>query len=353
MAIKRYLEIYFGDEKNVVELYDSPVARTFIKSHEEYKKRDIPQKSQLQQAAVHCHSNRDLNDTVITGGTALEAISMINEAIDGANSCIEGEKFPLRPHLGMTWSTLNKIHRHFTTASSTLCTWNHKLSNDKLFELKSIQYTDKGTFMREHSPKDFKVTNLESFKDHIERINQGVHLYETFVGSDRASICEKVAKNTDYFEIDWNHRLPNGHMSFFHGERVSAEDVKDSFPTNYSEADLFVGKMIEGKDYEFAFCEYDDAIEFDITNLDWICGDMRLHHNKQINDFYFKTEYNVWTKEAGLLDWMHLPVPLGKLVEVNSDLSKVYVDYDSTERTSDNRPVLNLPFKNIYTKIVV
>ena len=162
-----------------------------------------------------------------------------------------------------------------------------------------------------------------------------------------------LAKNTDYFEIDWNHRLPNGHMSFFHGERVSAEDVKDSFPTDYSEADLFVGKMIEGKDYEFAFCEYDDAIEFDITNLDWICGDMRLHHNKQINDFYFKTEYNVWTKEAGLLDWMHLPVPLGKLVEVNSDLSKVYVDYDSTERTSDNRPVLNLPFKNVYTKIVV
>ena len=165
MAIKKYLEIYFDDEKNVVELYDSPVVRAFIKSHEEYKKRNIPQKTQLQQAAVHCHSNRDFNDTIITGGTALDAIVMINEAIDCANSCIEGEKFPLSPHLGMTWVTLNKIHRHFTTASSTLCTWDHKLSNEKLFELKSIQYTDKAKFMRKHSPKDFKVTDLESFKD--------------------------------------------------------------------------------------------------------------------------------------------------------------------------------------------
>jgi len=348
-----YLEIKFGDEKNVVELYDSPVTRAFIKSHKIYLGKNIPQKTQIVQAAVHCHEDRPYDDTVITGGTAQQAIDMINEAIDGAESCIDGKPFPLRPFLGMGWKEMNKIHRHFTTASATLSTWTHTLSRDQLIELKSIQYQNKGPFMIKHAPKDFTVTDMEGFKDHIERINQGVHLYETFNGSPLAQVCSKVAGCTDYFEIDWDHRMQNGHMSFFHGERVSAGDVKNSFPTDYSEADLFVGKMVEGKDYEFAFCEYDDALEFDITNLDWICGDMRLHYDKRINDFYTKSEYNVWTKEAGLEDWMHLPVPLGKLVEVNSDFSTAYMDYDSPERTSDMRPVCNYPFKEVSTKLVV
>lgn len=348
-----FFEIKFGNETNRFKLYDTPVVRAFIKSHREYTSRNIPQRTMITQAAVHCHNDRDFSDPRITGGTAEDAIDMINTAIDGAEKCIDGKKFPLRPHLGMGWETMNKIHRHFTTASSTLSTWSHTLTRDQLYELKWIQYTDKGDFMRKYAPKDFEITNLEGFKDHIERINQGVHLYETFKGSQIARSAKRVAGTTDYFEIDWDHRMQNGHMSFFHGERISGEDVKQSFPSNYNDADLFVGKYIEGKDYEFAFCEYDDALEFDITNLDWICGDVRFHYDKKINDFYFKSEYNVWTKEAGLEDWMHLPVPLGYLVDTESDFKTAYTDYDSPERTSDNRPVMNYPFKEVSTKLVV
>jgi hypothetical protein len=347
-----YLDVYFNDELTTIELCDTPAAKLWLKAYDTFKAKGYDYKAET--IPISVHSNDHIApDKVnpLNGFTQQKSIDLLNSGINDVNKVIEGVKFPYRAYVGMPWAQVNRIHRAFTTASSTRSTWFHTLTQDQLMELKKLSYSDKSNFMIANAPKDFKILDEDKFIDAAERINQGVHRYETFLHSRRARNAENIVGRTDYIELDWTTEDTNFIREFFYGNRISYEDLKASFPTDYSKYDVFIGKIIEGKDYEFAFCEYDDGLEFDITNLDWICGDLRVHHNKNGNKFYTDTLYKDWIDDIGLSDEFHLPVPLGRIINTESDFSDVRVDYNSEVKLNNGNSPLIFPFNKVKTEL--
>lgn len=347
-----YLDIYFNNELTTIEICDTPAARLWFKAYDVFNAKGYNYKAET--IPISVHSNEYIPPGVpnpLNGFTQQQAIDLLNGGIEDVNKVIDGVKFPYRAYVDMPWAQVNRIHRAFTTASSTRSTWVHTLTQNQLQELKKISYTDKSPFMINNAPKDFEILDVDKFVDAAERINQGVHRYETFLHSRRARNAEKIVGRTDYIELDWATEDLNFQRSFFYGNRISYEDLKASFPSDYDQYDVFIGKIVEGKDYEFAFCEYDDGLEFDITNLDWICGDLRIHYNKSGNKFYTDTQYKDWIDEIGLSDEFHLPIPLGKIVKTESDFSDVRVDYDSIEKLNNGNSPLIFPFNKVRTEL--
>lgn len=352
MVTKKYLDIYFNNQLTTVELLDTPAARLWRKAYDVFTAKGYGYKAET--IPISVHSNDYIGPGTVNpfnGYTQESAIKLLNSGIEDVNKYIEGMKFPFTGYEGMPWAQVNRLHRAFTTGSSTRSTWLHTLTHKELLELKKISYTDKGPYMRKKAPKDFKVLDDEKFIEAAERINQGVHRYETFLHSRRARKAESIVGRTDYIELDWTTEDLNFQKSFFYGNRISYEDLKASFVGNHQEYDIFVGKIIEGKDYEFAFCEYDDGLEFDITNVDWICGDIRIHYNKNANRFYTDTEYKTWIDDIGLSDEFHLPIPLGKIVKTETDFSDVRVNYESKEKLNNGNCPLIYPFNKVTTEL--
>jgi hypothetical protein len=347
-----YLDVYFNNEITTIELLDTPAAKLWLDAYKEMTSKGYGYKAET--IPISVHSNDYIDSTKVNpfnGFTQQSAIDLLNGGIDDVNKYIEGDKFPFRGYLDMPWAQVNRIHRAFTTASSTRSTWFHRLTHSQLLELKKLSYTDKTPFMRLHAPVDFKILDDEKFIEAAERINQGVHRYETFLHSKRAKNAEKVVGRTDYIELDWASENTNFQRSYFYGNRISYEDLKASFPSDYKNYDVFIGKIIEGKDYEFAYCEYDDGLEFDITNLDWICGDIRIHYNISGNKFYTDTQYRDWIDDLDLSDEFHLPIPLGRIVNTQSDYSKVSIDYNSDVKLNNGNCPLVYPFNTVTTKL--
>jgi len=347
------LEVYFNNQKTTIEILDTPIGRLWARAYKEYTEKGYSYKAET--VPISVHSNKYIGPgevNPLNGLTQKECIELLNKAIDDVNSYITGTKFPYTAYEDMPWSQGNRIHRAFTTASSTRSTWFHNFTLTQLKEFKKISYSDKAYYMRNNCPTMFEILDEEKFVEAAERINHGVHLYETFLHSKRAKKAEETVGRTDYIELDWTNQDRNFARAFFYGNRISYEELKISFPDNYSDYDVFVGKMVEGKDYEFAYCEYDDGLEYDITNLDWICGDLRIHYNKSGNRFYTDTQYRDWIDDLEIEDEMHLPVPLGRIVSTESDFSTVAVDYNSEVRLVNGNCPLVYPFNKITTKLV-
>ena len=348
------LEVRFNNELTVIDILDTPVAKLWAKAYQHMTEKGYKYKAETVPVSVHSSKYIPPGEVnPLNNLTQEKALDLLNSGIEDVNNVIEGTKFPYKTFPDMPWSHVNRIHRAFTTASSTRSTWFHTLSDTQLRELKKISYTDKSMFMKTNAPKDFEINDIAKFEEAAERINQGVHRFETFLHSRRAKSAEDIIGRTDYIELDWNNENLQFQRDYFYGNRINYDDLKASYPDNYDEIDVFIGKMIEGKDYEFAFCEYDDGLEFDITNLDWVCGDLRLHYNKKVNKFYTDTQYKTWIDDIGLPDEMHLPVPLGKIISTESDFSTVIPDYNSEERLNNGNSPLTFPFNKVSTNLVL
>lgn len=346
------LDINFNNQITSVEILDTPAAKLWYKAYTHMIEKGYGYKAETIPISVHSNEYIPPGSTnPLNGMTQQSAIKLLNSGIEDVNKVISGVKFPFIGYEDMPWSQVNRIHRAFTTASSTRSTWFHTLTKNQLIELKKLSYTDKSVYMRVNAPKDFEILDEAKFIDAAERINQGVHRYETFLHSRRAATAEKIVGRTDYIELDWATEDLNFQKSYFYGNRISYDELKNSFPGNVQDYDVFIGKVIEGKDYEFAYCEYDDGLEFDITNLDWICGDIRIHFNKAANKFYTDTQYAAWIDDMGLSDEFHLPIPLGKIIKTDSDFSNVAVDYNSTERLNNGNCPLIFPFNKVTTNL--
>lgn len=343
------LDINFGNTNTKVEIYNSPVTEAWARSYAQFKDIGREYKTEIVKTAVHAGSGWLGEIHPATGLTRQQCIDEINDAIENTNEHILGKQFPYVAYVDMPWSQINNIHRAFTIASLTHKTWKHNLTENQLLELKIISYKDKLPYLIQNTTSEYSVLNLDKFLYHVERINQGIHKYECFVGSTRAKNAEDRVGNTEYIELDWDNFSPSGHRYEFIGERTNYEDLKRSFPDNYDDFDVFIGKKVTGKDYEFAFCQYDDGLEFDITNLDFICGDIRLHYNKSVNDFYTKSQYADWIKDYGLSDELHLPVPLGRIIDSTADFSNVETDFETDFKLSNGNAPLKGEFKNVNT----
>ena len=347
------LEVFFNNQKTSIEILDTPAAKLWYKAYDIFTTKGYGYKAETIPISVHSNDYTGPGiQNPLNGYTQESAINLLSGGIDDVNKYIDGTKFPFRGYVDMPWAQVNRIHRAFTTGSSTRSTWFHTLTQKELLELKKISYTDKGPYMRKKAPRDFIILDEEKFVEAAERINQGVHRYETFLHSKRAKKAEQIVGRTDYIELDWTTEDLNFQKSFFYGNRISYEDLKNSFPSDYDQYDVFIGKIIEGKDYEFAFCEYDDGLEFDITNLDWICGDIRIHYNKSGNRFYTDTQYRDWIDDIGISDEFHLPVPLGKIIKTESDFSNVRVNYESSEKLNNGNCPLIYPFDKVTTNLI-
>ena len=358
-----YLNLEFNGCKTKIELLDTPVARLWIEVFNEYKtyfrnnNLDYDYKIESYPAFIHDRGvyYQDIKGDIEIPSynvTLAECVDKINQAIEDANSCIEGKKFPYYAYLGMPWEQTNLIHRCFTTAITTNTNWKHNLTGAELREFKKKKYLEPRSINNYIKIKDFIVIDNSKFIDAVERINKWVHIYENEVKSLRGIKIMDDFPNQSSLVLDWDSYSPSGEHTFYFGKRISYDELKQSFVGNYDEYDVILGKSIAGKDYETAYCEYDDPLEYDITNLDNINGSVSIISDSVVKDLYRDSGYRDWFNDYNLEKEMFLPVPLGKVVENSCDFNSLtFVDSDERWTNGSFKPLP--PFNRVKSWISV
>lgn len=353
-----YLNLKFNGCSTKIELLNTPVTWKWIDAFNQYKKYfkendlQIDYKLELLYTIIHNYGAPIGESSHIKhpsfNMTSAEAVDAINKAIEDVNTTVDGMKFPYPAYLGMPWHQTNFIHRCFTTALMSSTNWQHNLTYKQLIEFKKEAYENKKGLRDFIQTPQFKVTNKELFFDAIERINKYVHFYETFHESKRAyDIVDEINDTGKYLELGWDSYNSSGHHTYFFGERVSYDDVVKSIPENWQDYDIFIGKSIAGKDYEFSYCEYDNPLEYDITNLDHINGSLRIMSSSGIKKLYSDSSFSKWCREAGLEDPMFLPIPIGKIVDSSCDFSQIEYDHSSQITWSNGAAKAKPPFDSV------
>lgn len=343
-----YLVLKFNGCRTVIELLNTPVVEKWISAFNSNRsKGTYDLKPENASAFIHGHNvNFDVHP--VYGYTASDVVNSLNSSIDEATSLVKGAEFPYRAFPGMSWEQTNLIHRCFTTSASTSTNWQHGFTPEQLFNYKKTQYDQPHIIKDIITNKQFEVSDYNRFLDVIHEINMWVHRYESFYVSERITkLAEEVSGTGEYLELDWDNFNNIHEQQNTVVERVSYEQLKQSFPDNYSDMDVFLGKYIKGKDYEFAYCEYDNLLEFDITNVDGINGGLRVHYNDIFKKIYSDSSYLTHLKSLGLEEEMYLPVPVGKIVESTCDFSQFKPDYNSEEKWSNGMIKPLPPFNSV------
>jgi len=352
-----FLNLQFNGCYTKIQLLDTPVVGKWLSTYNKYKSYfttnnlDLDYKIEPQKTIIHFSGESpDYEGTAIHPMfliSASECVDKINLAIEEANSSIEGKKFPYKAYLGMPWGQTNLIHRCFTTSLMTGSNWQHNLTTSELLKFKKLAYEGKPLqdFIKE---KQFLILDHTKFFDAIERINKYVHIYESFYISERAlETTTYIGGTGNYLELGWDSYSTSGDHIFYFGEKISYSELCQSFPDNTEDHDVFLAKSIAGKDYEFAFCEYDNPLEYDITNLDTINGSVRIHFSDDINKLYNDSPFVDWCKNAGIEYNMFHPVPIGKIVENSCEFSSLQTNYDSDFRWSNGGSRPYPPFDTV------
>ena len=359
-----YLNLEFNGCKTKIELLDTPVVHKWIDVYNLYKEYfktnnlDYDYKVESYPAfhsnsgsyCEYLESNIEIPSYKITLG---ECVDEINQAIQDANTCIDGKEFPYYAYLGMPWEQTNLIHRCFTTGYITRTNWKHNLTGAELIEFKKIKYSDPHYIKNYIKIKDFTIIDFDGLVNAIERINKWIHVYEGVVKSRRGEKLFQNHLNLSSLVLDWDSYTPSGEHTFYFSDRVSYEELKQSFIGNYEEQNVVLGVSILGKDYETAFCDYDNPLEYDITNLDNINGSITIINNKSTKDVYKESKFIDWIKDYNIEREMYLPVPIGKVVENSCDFNSLTFDFNSDERWTNGSFKPSPPFNNIKSWISV
>lgn len=358
----RYLILEFNTEKVTIELLNTPVVerwRTAYLSHKEFlDKSDLPYKDfKIELARIFGHfTGKDIGkpgDSIeySTGLNAQQIVDEINSAINDVEANVNGAPFPYRAFVGMSWEHTNSIHRCFTTAGNTACNWKHMLDTPTLTKFKKDVYESKLGLRDIIETKQFVVSKYDKFMDALFRINKFIHAYEGLHKSERVQTFTPFT-DCQYLELNWdNFTLAGGH-TFSYTERTSYEELKQSFPGDYSSYDVFLGKSISGKDYEDTFTQYDDPTEFDITNVDYIDGSVRIHNYPGISKYYSNSVFSSWCESYNIEPSMYLPVPLGRVVNTTFDLSLIKKDFSSDDKWSNGMVKCQYPFNSVNSYII-
>lgn len=348
-----YLVLEFNGCTTTIELLNTPVVDKWIKAFNANRsKGTYDLKPENASAFIHGHP---INFTVhpVYGYTTSDVVEALNKSIDDANELVDGEPFPYRAYDGMSWEQTNLIHRCFTTSASTSTNWQHGFSPEQLVEFKKLEY-DRPWLIKEMVPrKQFTVSDFPKFLHAIHEINMWVHRYESFYENEKITkFVEEVSGHGEYLELDWDNFSNIHEQQNTVVERTSYEELKQSFPGNYDEIDVFLGKYIKGKDYEFAYCENDDLREFDITNVDGVNGSLRVHYKDTFKKIYSDSSYLTHLKSLGLEEEMYLPVPVGKIVDSTCDFNEFKPDYNSDEKWSNGMIKPLPPFNSVNSYII-
>lgn len=354
------LDLDFNGEKIVIELLDSPAAKQWIDAYQQYKK--YFRKNRLDQdfkpssgcifpsADGYWDKGEDFVDPV-KNIDQQGCVDEINSAIADANECLIGKEFPYQAFLGMGWDTTNLIHRCFTIGRTTLTNWQHTLHKNTLAQLKKDSYFSKNISLSSMlTPQyELKQGKVEEFVEAVERINKYIHFYEGFHRSKRAwDICvHNKSFTNNYLQLEWDsYDRKTGSHNFFFSNRINEAELKESLPDDYYEYDVFLGKSIAGKDYEFCYADYDNPLEYDITNLDNINGSLKLFFEDSFKLAYKDSKFTDWCEGYGIERHMFLPIPVGKIIENSLPINDTHIDNDYTQTWSDHSPKLKYPLNS-------
>ena len=361
----KYLNLEFNGCKTKIELLNTPVAHKWLNAFNQYKNyfknNNLDQDYKVESYPSFVHGKggivqKDIHANIKVPAyniTLLECVDKINQAIEDANACIEGKEFPYYAYVGMPWEQTNLIHRCFTTALFTNTNWKHNLTAAELIEYKKLCYSDKKSIFKYIIKKDFTTIDRTRLVDAIERINKWVHVYEGVNKSVRAVEIMNDFPNQSSLVLDWDSYNPSGEHTFSFCNFVSYEELKESFVGNYDEYDVTIHKFIAGKDYEFAYCEYDNPLEYDITNLDAINASLNIINDTSVKDLYKESRYIDWINDYNLEKEMYLPVPLGKVVENSCDFNSLTFDFNTEERWTNGGYKPLAPFNKVKSWISV
>ena len=328
-----------------VELLQTPVVNKWIEVFNNYKALNIPSVLHTNWIAPWGHDwHKQNSQSEALINKRADAVKKINDAIDNANSLIDGEKFPYRAYEGMPWMHTNRIHRCFTTSSFKWDPdrmWLHSLTHEQLLQCKTMGTNELKDFMYDNSLPQFKVLDFEKFNWEIHVINHQVHEYED---ASHSIVAEETLKDLTAIDniphknrrkhIMWNKEytytadktcIDPKFWSEDFLTTISYEQMIASFPDNYEECNVMVHKSIGGKDYETCYAQYDDALEADIRNIEHINGNMTFYFNNDHHKFYLGTRFYQWAKSYGLRDEIFLPVPIGKIVDCTVDINPPFV----------------------------
>ena len=290
-----------------------------------------------------------------TNLTQQDSVNLINDAINDANSCIKGKQFPHHAFSGMGWKHTNLLHRCFTVAISTLTNWQHFLPKDTLAQFKIDSYEEKNIRFSKLLTPEYSVreNKLNDFVDAVERINKYIHCYESFQQSDRAAnLIRSTNFNNNYLQLEWDTYTKSGRHNYFYSNRISEKELRQSIPDNYYDYDVFLGKSISGKDYEFCYTDYDNPLEFDITNLDNINGSLKIYFGG-IKEVYQKSQFTDWCDGYGLEKHLYLPIPIGKVTKNTLPITDEHTtNHSDSEVWSDQSPKLESPLDKVISEYV-
>ena len=286
----------------------------------------------------HLHPKQNSSDELLDS-----YISEINNAIDGVNSSISGKLFPYRAFAGMGYTQTNRLHRCFTTGKTSFNTFQAQIPEKILEQYKKGELNYKNTYdlLNEYSPDDFEVIDRELFEENIHKINKYVHLYEDSVHSIRGKRFLDNHYVKPIVEISWDQFTKSGQSLHPSNLKIDPAVLKENFISNFYEYDIFLGKAITGKDYETCFTQYDDPLEWDITNAEFINGNLRIWNKTQLelykdNQAVLSSGFVEWVKDRDIPPYSYTPVPLGKIV--NSTESDFNIEISNTIKTSNEGP---------------
>ena len=329
--------IKFGEQELYVKLLDTPIATLWAECVEKWNSQSIPMKT---------HNFMAHNVFPSSIYSEQQVVNNINSAIESANNCLTGKKVPYKAYLDMTWQQTNLIHRCFTTAEITSKTWKHNLGYEMMIQGKKESYLNKRTFLTRNTDPDFIVLDKDKFEQSLHEINKWVHHYEDLRISGRSkklfeNIISNQHENWHYsvLELDWDnyHGVDRDWIKI---NRASYGDVLNTFSTkNVDECDVFVCVTITGKDYETAYYNFDDPLEFDTTNLDIIHGGVRIYKKEYLEYLYGENGVIIKeTSDLGIPPEMVKPIPLGKIQWSSVDFENIRF-HDYSKMYTDSTPV--------------
>lgn len=340
--------VKFGKQELYINLLDSPIVKKWSECVQEFNRNSVPMKTHIYKAPHYIP---------LSYNSEQEVVENINSAIDSANESIVGKRFPYRAYNDMPWQQTNLIHRCFTTADTTKKTWKHNLGNEMMIQCKKESYLDKVPFMKKNVEQVFQIRDKTKFQDSIDLINRWVHHYEDLRSSGRSREFFNRVINREkqwYFstlELDWDN-YEGETRNWYNSTRASYTDIVNSTIDKKSRScDIFLNVNITGKDYEAAYFEFDDLLEFDITNLDIINGGLRIYDKRYLDYLYGQNGkiINI-TNELGIPKIMVRPIPIGKVLwssveytELGTpDVSKKYTDNTPAARGEFYRPTIEI-----------
>lgn len=286
----------------------------------------------------------------------IEYVNLINQAIEGVNSSIDGVKFPSRAFTGMGFAQTNKLHRFFTTGKQTQKSWEHQIPHTSLVNFKNgndyVGLT-KYQLLNQYSPKQFKVIDKHLFLENLHKVNKYVHLYEDLTSKNnrRSKIFKKSFQKPSY-EISWDHFDTSGKQQHPHSITLTPDIVQSCFVEDYYDYDIFLGKAITGKDYETCYLQYDNPLEWDITNVEVVSGNLRLYSKETLNLFK-SSQFTEWCDDYEIQKHAFTPIPIGKIVESTEDFSSFKNSFSGNDTYTNGVPKPTGNFSNIFIKKVV